>query len=89
MVRPVFTFDDEANGYISEPFTIQQRATVHIELEAMAPVLTLKQEDDGEFAVYGQTPDESDRYEITLTTSEDAVIKIATPVEVLKCYILN
>lgn len=89
MIRPVFTFDAEANGYVSEPFTIQQQATVHIELASLAPVLTLKQENDGGYAVYGQTPDESDRYKINLTTSDEAVVKIATPVDVLKCYVLN
>ena len=89
MIRPVFTFDAEANGYVSEPFTIQQQATVHIELASLAPVLTLKQENDGEYAVYGQTPDESDRYKINLTTSDEAIVKIATPVDVLKCYVLN
>ena len=89
MIRPVFTFDAEANGYVSEPFTIQQQAIVHIELASLAPVLTLKQENDGEYAVYGQTPDESDRYKINLTTSDEAIVKIATPVDVLKCYVLN
>lgn len=89
MIQPKFTFDAEANGWLSEPFTIQEQATVHIELAAMAPVVTLKQEEDGEFANYGQTPDESDRYEIKLTTEEAATLMLAAPVEVLKCYILN
>ena len=55
MIRPKFTFDAEANGWLSEPFTIHEQATVHIELSAIAPVVTLKQEDDGEYANYGQT----------------------------------
>lgn len=89
MIQPIFTFDAEANGYISQPFAIQSQASVHIELACMAPVLTLKQEADGEYAVYGQSPDESDRYKITITTSKDSLVRIATPVEVLKCYVLN
>ena len=89
MIRPKFTFDAEANGWLSEPFTIHEQATVHIELSAIAPVVTLKQEDDGEYANYGQTPDESDRYEIHLTTEDAATLKLAAPVEITKCYILN
>ena len=81
-----FTFDEEANGWLSEPFEVIEKVTIHIELSKPAPVVTLKQEADGEFAVYGQTPQESDNYDITLTTSENAIVKMAAPVEVTDCY---
>jgi hypothetical protein len=84
-----FTFDEEANGWLSEPFIIDEQATVSIELSGKAPVLILKQEADGGYATYGQTPKESDRYELNLTTNQEATIVLATPVEVTKCYIIN
>lgn len=89
MIVPEFTFNAEANGYISEPFTIDEQAMVHIELASRAPVVTLKQEEDGGFANYGQTPDSGTGFEINLTCKDETVIKLATPVEVTKCYILN
>ena len=89
MIVPRFTFDDEANGWLSEPFTMEEKATVHIELAAMAPVVTLKREDDGEYANYGQTPEESDQYEIDLTSDSEVTLMLATPVEVRKCFIIN
>ena len=42
MITPEFTFDAEANGFLSDPFTIDERAAVHIELASRAPVVTLK-----------------------------------------------
>ena len=89
MIVPQFTFDAEANGYISEPFTIDEQAQVHIELASRAPVVTLKQEEDGGFANYGQTPKQATGYKIKITSKGEATIKLATPVEVTKCYILN
>lgn len=85
-----FTFDAEANGWLSEPITIERQVMIHVELAAVAPLVTLKQEPDGEFAVYGQSPEDSDQYETKITTSEEEVtIKLAAPVEVKNCYIMN
>ena len=89
MIVPAFTFDAEANGYISEPFTIDEQAMAHIELASRAPVVVLKQETDGGFANFGQTPKSGDRFEIQIACNNESIIKLATPVEVTKCYILN
>jgi len=89
MIIPQFTFDADLNGYVSEPVAIEERATVHIELASRAPVVTLKQESDGGYANYGQTPRQTDRYEIDITTGDEITVKLATPVEVTKCYIIN
>ena len=89
MIVPAFTFDAEANGYISEPFTIDEQAMAHIELASRAPVVVLKQETDGGFANFGQTPKSGEAFEINITCNKENIIKLATPVEVLKCYILN
>ena len=89
MIVPTFTFNEDANGYLSEPFTIDQQACVHIELESMAPVVTLKQEEDGEYSNFGQTPKESDKYELHISSQEEVTLIIATPVGVRKCYIMN
>lgn len=88
VVVPVFTWDSDANGFISEPFTVNRKAKAHIELSRQAPVVTLKMEEDGGFANYGVTPEESDRYEIDITSKGEEIIKLASPVEVTKCYIL-
>lgn len=89
MIVPQFTFDAEANGYISEPFTIEERAQVHIELASRAPVVTLKLEDDGEYANYGQSPKNACRYNIDISSKREITVKLAAPVEVTKCYVLN
>lgn len=89
MITPVFSFNEDANGYLSDSFNIEEEATVHIELAGKAPVVVLRQEPDGGFANYGQTPDESDRYELNLTSNQEETIMLATPVEVTKCYIIN
>lgn len=89
MIVPTFTFDAEANGYISEPFTVDERATVHIELASRAPVVTLKMEDDGGYANYGQTPESACGFEIGIHSKKEATVCLASPVEVTKCYILN
>lgn len=89
MIVPAFTFDADANGYISEPFTIDEQAMAHIELASRAPVVVLKQETDGGFANFGQTPKSGEAFEINITCNKENIIKLATPVEVLKCYILN
>lgn len=89
MIMPAFTYDDDMNGYISEPFTVEEQATAYIELECKAPLVILKQECDGGYANYGQSPKESDRYEINLTSKDEARLMLATPVEVTKCYIIN
>ena len=89
MITPSFTFDAEANGYISEPFTVDEQAMAHIELASRAPVVTLRQEKDGGYANYGQTPEQALAYEINITTNEEITVRLATPVEVEKCYILN
>ena len=89
MIVPEFTFDAEANGYISDAFTIDEQCMAHVELASRAPVVVLKQETDGGFANFGQTPKSGDRFEINITCNKESVIKLATPVEVTKCYILN
>lgn len=84
-----FTFDEEANGWLSEPFTVQDEIIVHADLCGKAPIVTLKQEPDGGYAIYGQSPKESDRYKIHLISNEEVTLKLATPVEVTQCYIIN
>lgn len=89
MIVPQFIFDAEANAYLSEPFTIDEQAMAHIELASRAPVVVLKEEKDGGFANFGQTPKSGDRFEINITCNRESIIRLATPVEVTKCYILN
>lgn len=89
MIKPEFCFDQTANGYISDPITIVERALVHIELASQAPVVTLKQEEDGGYANYGMTPKLAAGYEINLSSKKEITVKLATPVEVKKCYIIN
>lgn len=89
MVIPQFEFNAEANAYLSNPFTVNEEALVHIELASRAPVVTLKMEGDGEYANYGQSPKSADAYEITITSKKEVTLMLATPVEVMKCYILN
>ena len=90
MAEPQFTFDAEANAYISEPVAIHEGAIVEIELTENAPVVTLKMEDDGEYANYGQTPEpQHDAYKIKIASRDSIQIKLATPVEVTKCIINN
>ena len=89
MIVPEFSFDSEANAYISDPITIDERATAHIELSSRAPVVTLRQERDGGYANYGQTPQSGTHFEINITCKDETTIRLATPVAVTKCYILN
>lgn len=89
MIVPTFTYDAEANAYLSEPVTIDEQAMAHIELASRAPVVVLRQETDGGYANYGQTPKSGDRFEINITCNKEMIIRLATPVEVQKCYILN
>lgn len=89
MKQPIFTFDDEANGWLSEPFAVKGKASVEIELESRAPLLTMKEEESGEYAIYGQSPKESDNYKFTITSNEEVVLKLATPVEVIRCIIFD
>lgn len=89
MIVPEFTFDAEANAYLSEPFTLDEQCMAHIELASRAPVVVLKQETDGGYANFGQTPKSGDRFEINITCNKEVIIRLATPVEVTKCYILN
>lgn len=83
-----FTWDAEANGWISEEFTINSEVVVHIALTELAPVVTLKQMDDGDWANYGQTPDESDQYHIAICPSHEMRLRLASPVRVKKCTVL-
>lgn len=89
MTVPEFTFDAEANAYISEELTIDEQCMAHIELASRAPVVVLRQETDGGFANYGQTPKSGESFEINITCNKEMIIKLATPVKVTKCYILN
>ena len=88
MTVPRFTFDAEANGYISDDITIEEPATVRIELSARAPVVTLKREKDGGYANYGQTPKSGTAFDIHITTKGEITFRLATPVKVTKCYII-
>ncbi len=88
MIVPTFKFNEQANGYLSEPFTVEQKAVVHIELDSMAPVVLLKRQEDREYSNYGQTPKESDKYELTITSKEEVTLILATPVGIRKCYII-
>ena len=89
MIVPQFTYDAEANAYLSEPVTIDEQAMAHIELASRAPVVVLKQETDGGYANYGMTPESGDCFNINITCNKENTIRLATPVEVQKCYILN
>lgn len=89
MIVPEFIFDEEMNGFLSEPFTIDEQALVHIELASRAPIVTLKQEKDGGYANYGMSPKSAERFEIDITANKEMTVRLATPVEVTKCYVLN
>ena len=88
MMTPTFTFDEGANGYLSEPMEIEEPVIARIELASVAPVVTLKQEEDGGWANYGQSPKDARCYEITINPKGRMNIRLATPVEVLKCYVI-
>ena len=88
MIEPNFTFDETANGYLSDEIVIQDATIVKIELASRAPVVTLKQEEDGGWANYGQSPKDSNRYEITIRPTGRMVIRLATPVRVQSCHII-
>ena len=89
MIIPTFTYDAEANAYLSEPVTIDEQAMAHIELASRAPVVVLRQEKDGGYANYGQTPRSYTAFEISIRAKQEIKVILATPVEVTKCYILN
>lgn len=88
MIIPTFTFDEGANGYLSEAMEVESPLIVRIELAKVAPVVTLKQEEDGGWANYGQSPKDACCYEITIHPEERMSIRLATPVEVLRCYVI-
>ena len=88
MIIPTFTFDEGANGYLSEAMEVEDSVLVKIDLVSVAPVVTLKQEEDGGWANYGQSTKDARRYEITINPKERMNIRLATPVEVLKCQII-
>ena len=88
MKIPAFEFDEGANGWLSEALEIAGSALVKIELASRAPVVTLKQEEDGGWANYGQSPKDARCYEISIRPKERMTIKLATPVEVVKCHVI-
>ena len=88
MITPAFTFNQEANGYLSDEIIIEDPIIVRMELASRAPVVTLKQEPDGGWANYGQTPKDDRLYGITIRPTEKMTIMLATPVKVLKCHII-
>ncbi len=88
MKIPTFTFDEGANGYLSEPMEIEDPVIARIELASVAPVVTLKQEDDGGWANYGQSPKDARCYEITIQPKGRMTIMLATPARVLRCHII-
>ena len=89
MITPTFEFDQEMNGFLSEPVTIDRHAMVHVELASRAPIVTLKRESDGGYANYGMSPKSAEAFEIDITANDEMTVRLATPVEVIKCYILN
>ena len=88
MTLPAFTFDEEANAWLSDDLDIDEPIRVRLELVSPAPVVTLKREGDGGWATYGQSPKDARCYEITIHPTEPMTIKLAVPVEVQKYYIL-
>lgn len=88
MIIPTFTFNADANGWLSEPIDIEGPVIARIELPIVAPVVTLKQEEDGGWANYGQSPKDARCYEIEINPKERMSIMLATPVNVLKCYLI-
>lgn len=89
MISPTFTFDGDANGWLCEPFDISGNCRVFIELTSRAPVVTLKEQSDGDWANCGQTPSVSDRYQINLHPTRPVTLRLAVPVEVTKCFIIE
>ena len=79
-----FVWDEALGGYVSDVMEIDSDVIVRLVLSRLAPVVTLKETDDG-WANFGQTPDTSDRYEITLHPTEPMRVRIATPVAVIDC----
>ena len=79
-----FVRDENLGGYVSDVMEIDSDVIVRLVLSRLAPVVTLKETDDG-LVNFGQTPDTSDRYEITLHPTEPMRVRIATPVEVVAC----
>lgn len=88
MTIPTFTFDEGANGYLSEPMDIEGPMLVKIDLASVAPVVTLKQEEDGGWANYGQPQKDARSYEITIRPKGKMAVMLATPVKVLKCHVI-
>lgn len=89
MINPHFTFNAEANAYLSEPFTVTDKAMAHVELASRAPVVVLKEENDGSYTNFGQTPRSGEAFDINITCNNEYTVILATPVEVTKCYVLN
>ena len=79
-----FVWDEALGGYVSDVMEIDSDVIVRLVLSRLAPVVTLKETDDG-LVNFGQTPDTSDRYEITLHPTESMRVRIAVPVEVVSC----
>lgn len=88
MRTPEFVFDDGANGYLSEPMEIESPIIVKMELVSRAPVVTLKQEEDGDWANYGQSPKQARCYEITICPKERMIVRLAVPVQVMNCQVI-
>lgn len=89
MIEPRFTWDAGAKGYISEEFAVEEQANVMIELVSRAPLVTLKKMKDGRYDIYGQSPKSCDAYKIRMTSTHEVRVRLATPVEVTKCYVMN
>lgn len=79
-----FVRDENLGGYVSDVMEIDSDVIVRLVLSRLAPVVTLK-ETNGDWENFGQTPDTSDRYEITLHPTESMRVRIAVPVEVVSC----
>ena len=83
-----FTWNEDANGWLSESFVIDSKVMVRIRLSELAPVVTLKQLADEDWANYGQTPDASDHYEITINPTHEMTLRLASPVRVKECNLI-
>ena len=83
-----FVWNEEANAYLSEPFTVNRTMEVYVKMSRWAPVVILKKDTDEEYSVYGQSPKERDEHHFDIHATDAITVMLATPVEVQKCWIL-
>ncbi len=81
-----FGYDQDLEAYVSDVLELLDVKTAHVQLGCKAPVVTLKEEEDGGWANFGETPQQSDVYEIKLQPDKACRVKLATPVEVIEAW---